>query len=416
MGDHGGQMRDIRAEVTVIGGGMAGLTLALALASAGLKVCVIERDDPVLWADQAFDGRVSAIAAGSRRVFEALDLWRAMAAAAAPILDIRVTDDDQPFFLHFDHGELGHEPLGHIVENRVIRAALLGAVDRFPSLVLMAPKGIAAIERDGRAAVVVLDDGQTVTAPLVVGADGRASRVREDAAINQTEWLYDQAAIVTTVNHQRPHEGVAEERFLAPGPFAILPMTDDADGCHRSSIVWTERRDLVPAFLDLGTADFNGALSERFGDHLGASAAVGPRWSYPLGLSLAEAYVADRLALIGDAAHGIHPIAGQGLNLGIRDAAALAEVVVDAARLGLDFGMKTVLEDYQRWRRFDNVALAGATDLLNRLFSNTFGPLRLIRGLGIAAVNRIGPARRLFMREAMGLAGDLPRLVRGEAL
>jgi 2-octaprenyl-6-methoxyphenol hydroxylase len=335
---------------------------------------------------------------------------------AAPILDIHVTDADQPFFLHFDHGELGQGPLGHIVENRVTRAALLGAVDRFPSLVLMAPKGITAIERDGRASTVVLDDGQTVTAPLVVGADGRASRVREGAGINQTEWLYDQAAIVTTVIHQRPHEGTAWERFLAPGPFAILPMTDDIDGRHRSSIVWTERCDLVPAFLDLGTADFNEAVSERFGDHLGAVAAAGPRWSYPLGLSLAEAYVADRLALIGDAAHGIHPIAGQGLNLGIRDAAALAETVVDAARLGLDFGMKTVLEDYQRWRRFDNVALAGATDLLNRLFSNTFGPLRLIRGLGVAAVNRFGPARRLFMREAMGLTGDLPRLVRGEAL
>jgi len=416
MGDHGGQMRDIRADVVVVGAGMAGMTLALALASSGLAVSVIERDDPALWADQAFDGRVSAIAAGSRRVFETLGLWRAMAAEAAPILDIRVTDDDQPFFLHFDHAELGQEPLGHIVENRVIRAALLGAVDRFPSLTLIAPKGIAAIARDGKAAVVTLDDGQTITAPLVVGADGRASRVREGAGINQTEWRYDQAAMVTTVIHQRPHEGVAWERFLTPGPFAILPMSDDDAGRHRSSIVWTERSDLVPAFLDLGTADFNGALNERFGDHLGDAAASGPRWSYPLGLSLAEAYVADRLALIGDAAHGIHPIAGQGLNLGIRDAAALAEVVVDAARLGLDFGMKTVLEDYQRWRRFDNVALAGATDVLNRLFSNSFGPLRLIRGLGLAAVNRFGPARRLFMREAMGLAGDLPRLVRGEAL
>jgi 2-octaprenyl-6-methoxyphenol hydroxylase len=416
MSDHAEKVGDIRAEVTVVGGGMAGLTLALALASAGLEVALIERDDPALWADQTFDGRVSAIATGSRRVFETLGLWPAMAAEAAPVLDIRVTDDDQPLFLHFDHAELGQGPLGHIVENRLIRAALLGAVDRFPSLALIAPRGIAAIERNGREAAVILDDGRAVTAPLVVGADGRASPVREGAGINQTEWRYDQAAIVTTVTHERPHEGVAEERFLTPGPFAILPMTDDDAGRHRSSIVWTERRDLVPALLDLGAADFNGALGERFGDHLGAVAATGPRWSYPLGLSLAEAYVADRLALIGDAAHGIHPIAGQGLNLGIRDAAALAEVVVDAARLGLDFGMKTVLEDYQRWRRFDNVALAGATDVLNRLFSNAFGPLRLIRGLGLAAVNRFGPARRLFMREAMGLAGDLPRLVRGEAL
>ncbi len=416
MGDRGEKMGDIRAQVTVVGGGMAGLTLALALASAGLEVCVIERDDPTAWADQAFDGRVSAISAGSRRVFETLGLWRAMAAEAAPIFDIRVTDDDQPFFLHFDHGELDQGPLGHIVENRAIRAALLGAVDRCGCLVLIAPRGITAIERDATAARVILDDGRAVTAPLVVGADGRASAVRDGAGINQTQWRYGQAAIVTTVTHQRPHEGVAWERFLTPGPFAILPMTDDDAGRHRSSIVWTERGDLVPAFLDLGAADFNGALGQRFGDHLGAVSASGPRWSYPLGLSLAEFYIADRLALIGDAAHAIHPIAGQGLNLGIRDAAALAEVVVDAARLGLDFGMKTVLEDYQRWRRFDIVALAGATDLLNRLFSNTFGPLRLIRGLGLAAVNRFGPARRLLMREAMGLTGDLPRLARGEAL
>ncbi len=407
---------DIQAEVTIVGGGMAGLTLALALASTGLKTCVVERDDPMLWADQAFDGRVSAISAGSRRVFETLGLWQAMAAKAAPITDIRVTDGDQPGFLHFGHGELGQGPLGHMVENRVIRAALLGAVDRFESLGLIAPRAIAGIERDEMQTTVLLNDGSAVTAPLVIGADGRGSLVREAAGINQTEWNYDQSAIVTTVTHQKPHEGVAEERFLTPGPFAILPMTDDEMGHHRSSIVWTERRHLVPAFLDLGDADFNEALGARFGDHLGTVSATGPRWSYPLGLSLAESYISDRLALIGDAAHGIHPIAGQGLNLGIRDAAALAEIIVDAARLGLDFGMLTVLEDYQRWRRFDNVALAGATDVLNRLFSSAFGPLRLVRALGLAAVNRFGPARRMFMREAMGLAGDLPRLVRGKAL
>jgi len=416
MGSDRERIREIRADVILVGAGMAGMTLALALASAGLKVSVIDRDDPMLWAAQAFDGRVSAIAAGSRRVFETLGLWPAMVAAATPILDIRVTDGDQPLFLHFDHDELGQEPLGHIIENRMIRAALLGAVDRFPSLELIAPKGIAAIARDGKAVEATLDDGQTIMAPLVVGADGRASRVRESAGINQTEWCYDQGAIVTTVVHQRPHRDVAWERFLSPGPFASLPMTDDEFGRHRSSVVWTERHELVPAFMDLGVSDFNDALAARFGDHLGVVTAAGPRWSYPLGLSLAEAYIADRLALIGDAAHGIHPIAGQGLNLGIRDAAALAEIVVDAARLGLDFGMKTVLEDYQRWRRFDSFALAGATDILNRLFSNNFGPLRLMRGLGLAAVNRFGPARRLFMREAMGLTGDLPRLVRGETL
>ena len=406
----------MRAHTTVVGAGMVGLTLALALASAGLPVIVVEREDPALWADEAFDGRVSAIAAGSRRVFETLGLWSGMAAHAEAILHIRVTDTESPVYLHFDHGELDQGPLGHMVENRMIRNVLMDMVAKTPSIRMMAPWGIAAINRTATSVEIALEDGDIIATPLVVGADGRGSLVRRSAAINQTQWRYDQAAIVTTVIHDRPHEGIAEERFLAAGPFAILPMTDDEDGCHRCSIVWTERADLVPAFMDLGVADFNAELARRFGDHLGDVKSTGPRWSYPLGLSLAESYVADRLALIGDAAHGIHPIAGQGLNLGIRDAAALAEIIVDARRLGLDFGMKTVLEDYQCWRRFDNTALAGATDVLNRLFSTDFAPLRVARGLGLAAVNRFGPARRLFMREAMGLTGDLPRLTRGEDL
>jgi 2-octaprenyl-6-methoxyphenol hydroxylase len=406
----------IRCDVAIIGGGMAGATLALALDSVGLDVAVIERDDPGGWVAPAFDGRVSAIAAGSRRVWESLGAWEAMAGDAEPILDIRVTDGDQPFVLHFDHQELRGGPMGHIVENRTIRAALLEAVRAARGVRLLAPRSVAAIDREGATASLALEDGSAVQALLVVGADGRGSPVRESAGINQTTWRYGQGAIVTTVIHERPHEGTAEERFLDPGPFAILPMTDDEDGRHRSSIVWTERADLVAAYLDLGEADFNAELASRFGDHLGGVRATGPRWSYPLGLNLAESYIAPRLALIGDAAHGIHPIAGQGLNLGIRDAAALAEVVVDARRLGLDFGMTTVLDDYQRWRRFDNVALGAATDVINRLFSNSLAPLRLVRGLGLAAVNRFGPARRLFMREAMGVAGDLPRLVRGEAL
>ncbi|MDH3242142.1 MAG: UbiH/UbiF/VisC/COQ6 family ubiquinone biosynthesis hydroxylase [Alphaproteobacteria bacterium] len=416
MNGDGQSGETVRCDVAIIGGGMAGATLALALQSVGVGVVVIERDDPGRWADQAFDGRVSAIAAGSRQVWQSLGAWEAMARDAEPILDIRVTDGDQPFVLHFDHQELGGGPMGHILENRRIRAALLDAVEAAPGIRLMAPRGVAGIERDAAAAVVTLEGGGAVQALLVVGADGRGSQVRESAGINQTAWRYGQGAIVTTVLHERPHEGTAEERFLDPGPFAILPMTDDEEGRHRSSIVWTDRADLVPAYLDLGASDFNAELAVRFGDHLGAVQATGPRWSYPLGLNLAESYIAPRLALIGDAAHGIHPIAGQGLNLGIRDAAALAEVVVDARRLGLDFGMTTVLDDYQRWRRFDNVALAAATDVINRLFSNPLSPLRLVRGLGLAAVNRLGPARRLFMREAMGLAGDLPRLVRGETL
>jgi 2-octaprenyl-6-methoxyphenol hydroxylase len=400
----------------IIGGGMVGLTLAVGLASAGLPVTVVERDDPALWTDEGFDGRASAIAAGSRRVFETLGVWPSMAPYGEAILDIRITDGLAPVYLHFDHGELDEGPLGHMVENRVIRGALMEAVMACPSINFVAPHNVAAMTRTATGIELALDDGTVIETPLLVGSDGRGSRVREWAGINQTQWRYSQAAIVTTVTHDQPHDGIAEERFLPAGPFAILPMTDDEQSRHRSSIVWTEREDLVPAYLGLSDADFNAELGARFGDHLGMVTAIGPRWSYPLGLSLAESYIADRLALIGDAAHGIHPIAGQGLNLGIRDAAALAETIVDAGRLGLDYGMKTVLEDYQRWRRFDNVTLAGATDILNRLFSTDWVPLRAARGLGLALVNRIGPVRRLFMREAMGLTGDLPRLVRGEAL
>ena len=409
-------LSDASESPVIVGGGMVGLTLAAALASAGMPVTVLEREDPGVWADEAFDGRVSAISAGSRRVYETLGIWPAMEPRAAAIFDIRVTDGDSPVYLHFDHGELDEGPLGHIVENRVIRSALMAAVSRSPSIKFVAPVNIDGLSRRPFGAQITLASGDCIDTPLVIAADGRGSRVRRSAGINQTEWRYGQSAIVTTVIHARPHEGVAEERFLPAGPFAILPMTDDAEGRHRSSIVWTDRDELVPAYLNLSEADFQRELAHRFGDHLGALSAAGPRWSYPLGLSLAETYIADRLALIGDAAHGIHPIAGQGLNLGIRDAAALAEVLVDAWRLGLDIGTGTALEDYQRWRRFDSVALAAATDILNRLFSNDLAPLRLGRGFGLAAVNRLGPVRRFFMREAMGLTGNLPRLVRGETL
>jgi 2-octaprenyl-6-methoxyphenol hydroxylase len=407
-------------DVVVVGGGMAGMTFAVALESAGITVTVLEQLDPAGFADAGFDGRVSALSLGSRQVLETIGLWEAMSQDAAPILDIDVTDGGTPAFLHFDHKELSPDsnaqPMGHIVENRVIRRAQMEKLPKLTGLKFMAPAVVKNIEREKTGARVSLEDGTVITARLVVAADGRASRLRKDAKINATSWHYDQSAIVTTVIHDQPHQGMAVEKFLAPGPFAVLPMTDDADGHHRSSIVWSDRSDLVPAFLKLNESDFNGELARRFGDHLGCVCATGPRWSYPLGLSLAETYIADRLALIGDAAHAIHPIAGQGLNLGIRDAAALAEVVVDASRLGLDIGMKTVLEDYQHWRGFDAVALAGATDILNRLFSTNNAPLRFFRGVGIDVVNAIGPVRRLFMREAMGITGDLPRLVRGDVL
>jgi 2-octaprenyl-6-methoxyphenol hydroxylase len=231
-----------------------------------------------------------------------------------------------------------------------------------------------------------------------------------------TRWDYPQCGIVCTVGHEKPHNGVAHEHFLPSGPFALLPMTDGADGGHRSSLVWTERRALVPAMMALSPAGFARELMRRYGDGLGSLRQVGGRWSYPLGLMHAERYVDRRLALIGDAAHVIHPISGQGLNLGLRDVAALAEALMDARRLGRDLGSAEVLARYQRWRRFDNSLLMVVTDGLNRLFSNDLAPLRLARDLGLAAVDRLPPLKRVFMRHAMGLVGDLPRLTRGQAL
>ena len=401
----------IETEVLVVGGGMVGMTLGCALADVGVAVTVVDRADPASMVDAGFDGRVSSIAYGSRRVLEAIGLWPALARQAEPILEIRVSDGDSPLFLHYDHAEIGDQPLGHIVENRTIRRALFDLAARHDRLRLVAPCAVDTVTRGAAGVAARLADGRKVRARLVVAADGRGSALRRSAGINVTTWRYRQTGIVCTVAHQRPHRGIAHERFLPAGPFAILPMTGD-----RSSLVWTERADLAPAMMALDDAAFGAEVARRFGEFAGRLEVVGPRWSYPLSLVHAERYVDTRLALIGDAAHAIHPIAGQGLNLGIRDVAALAEVLVDARRLGLDLGSATVIERYQRWRRFDSVVLAAATDGLNRLFSTDDPALRLVRGLGLAAVNRTAPLKRLFMRHAMGVVGTLPKLARGERL
>ena len=401
----------IETEVLVVGGGMVGLTLGCALADTGIAVTVVDREDPARVVDAGFDGRVSAIAYGSRRVLEAIGLWPALAAQAGPILEIRVSDGDSPLFLHYDHAEIGDQPLGHMVENRNARRALFDLAAHQDRLRLLAPSAVDTVTRGVAGVTARLADGRDVRARLVVAADGRGSALRRAAGINVTTWRYPQTGIVCTVAHERPHRGIAHERFLPAGPFAILPMTGD-----RSSLVWTERGDLAPAMMALDDAAFGAEVARRFGEFLGDLEIVGPRWSYPLSLVHAERYVDTRLALIGDAAHAIHPIAGQGLNLGIRDVAALAEVLVDARRLGLDIGASNVLERYQRWRRFDSVVLAAATDGLNRLFSTDDPALRLTRDLGLAAVNRVAPLKRLFMRHAMGVVGTLPKLTRGERL
>lgn len=403
-------------DVLIVGGGMVGLTLAVALAGAGLRVAVVDRTDPTTLIDAAHDGRTSAIAHGSRVMLQGLGVWSRMAAAACPIDDIRVSDGPSRLFLHYDHRDVGDDPLGYIVENRDIRMALLAQLQSLASLDLHAPARVTSLSRDPDGVVAVLDDGTALAAALVIGADGRASPLRSEVGIVCAEWRYPQTSIVCTVGHARPHRNIAHERFLPAGPFAILPMTDDPAGRHRSSIVWTEAASLAPALLALPAADFTVELARRFGDFLGALTVLGHRWSYPLSLLHAERYTDRRLALVGDAAHAIHPIAGQGLNMGLRDVAALAEILVDTRRLGLDIGAAPVLARYQRWRRFDNTVLMFATDGLNRLFSNDLAPLRLARDIGLAAVNATPPLKRLLMRHAMGVVGDLPRLIRGEPL
>ena len=399
-------------ELLIAGGGLIGMLLANACAGAGLRVAIADRQDPAAMLGEAFDGRCSAIAYGSHQVLNALGLWSEIAAKAAPILEIRVADDASPLFLHYDHRDLdAAAPLGYIVENRVLRRLLVERARSLGNLSFLAPVGVGSVETSPIAAVAALSDGRRVAARLIAAADGERSQLRHAAGIGIAEWRYPQTGIVTTVQHERQHCGIAVEHFLPAGPFAILPMTG-----NRSSLVWTEQAELAPRLVGLPDADFAAEIAARFGDFLGAVEPVGPRWTYPLGLMLAERYVADRLALVGEAAHVIHPIAGQGLNLGIRDVAALAELVIDARRLGLDIGNAEMLARYQRWRRFDALALAAVTDGLNRLLSNTVPPLRLARDLGLAAVHRLPALKRLLMRDAMGLVGDLPRLVRGEPL
>ncbi len=416
-------------DVMIGGGGMVGLTLALALARGGLRVAVADAAPKSAVLDEAFDGRVSALSFSAVRMMQALGVWPHLAAHAQPINDILVTDAalDRAaslFSLHFDSREVD-EPLGHIVENRYIRAGLFAACEAIPGLSLVAPATLSDLETDAQGVSGKLagktSAGKTLRARLAIAADGRDSALREAMGLGVVRWSYPQTGIVATVEHERPHHGIAYEHFLPAGPFAILPMTSASSSegskkANRSSLVWTERAELAPHLMKLPDREFNAELSRRFGAHLGKTKALGPRWSYPLAFHLARGYVRPRFALAGDAAHGIHPIAGQGLNLGLKDAAALAEIVLDGARLGLDIGGLDLLKRYERWRRFDSFTLAAATDALNRLFSNDIAPLRALRDLGMGMVDAIAPARRFFMRHAGGDIGKLPRLMRGEAI
>ena len=429
-----------RFDLVIVGAGLNGSLLALAAGEAGLSTALIDRVPLTTLSQAGFDGRTTAVAYTSQRLFAAVGVWDEVAGDAEPIRDIRISDAGHDgkasrFFLHFDHREAADEgadertdrgtggaaaaPMGWIVENRFLRAALLRRLAACRNVELIAPDEVTDSSRTLDKAEVTLKSGRRIAARLIASAEGRSGSMREEAGIGARSWSYNQIAIVLVAQHERPHRGVAQEKFLPGGPFAILPMTDGPShdgkgGEHRSSIVWTERADLARRLLELDPPRFQAEFARRFGDHLGAVAPIGPRWWYPLGLVHAERYVDTRLVLVGDAAHGIHPIAGQGYNLGVRDIAALVEVLVDAKRLGLDVGSADTLERYAQWRRADNLAMVAATDLLNRLFSNDFGPLRLARDLGLATVNRVPQLRRFFVRHAMGLVGDLPKLIRGE--
>ncbi len=403
-----------RTEVAVGGAGFAGLALAIALRQALGDPFAVTVIDPTLAHAQSKDPRASAIAAAARRLFEAIDVWDAVAPKAQPILDMVVTDsklDDavRPTFLTFGGDVEEGEPFAHMVENRHLVDAL--ATKARDLGVDLRAGAVAGFENAGNGVDVSLADGEVISARLLVGADGAHSLIRERAGIANHGWSYDQSAIVTTVAHEREHNGRADEHFLPAGPFAILPLTG-----KRCSIVWTENTREAQRIVALPDDEFHKELEKRFGLQLGELKVIGPRRAFPLGLFTARTFIGERLALIGDAAHIIHPIAGQGLNMGLRDVAALAEAIADAARLGLDPGGPDVLERYQRWRRFDTMTMGIATDGLNRLFSNHSDVLRLARDIGLGLVERMPALKRMFIREAAGFTGDVPKLLKGEAL
>ncbi len=399
-----------RFDICVVGGGMSGMTTALAMAKAGFRTALVERVPRQTVLESSFDGRVSSISWGSKLVLERLGAWRDVVPHAQPILDIRVSDRQSPFFLHYDHRDVGDHPMGWIMENRFIRQALDGAVGRARRIHPLCAR-VAAMECGDTGATLSLDDGAMLRCSLVIACDGARSALRTMAGIDAWRHDYRQTAIIATVRHARPHNGVAHERFLAGGPFAILPLPGE-----RASIVWTEDRDIAERVLELEHGMFAEELAWRFGDFLGPLEVTGPVLDHRLSLVVAHRLTGRRMALVGDAAHAIHPIAGQGFNLGIRDAAVLAEVAADMARLGLGPGDGAVLAAYARRRRVDTAMLVAMTHSLNRLFAMRSPPVALARGLGLALVGSMKPVRRLLIRDAMGVAGRLPRLMTGERL
>jgi 2-octaprenyl-6-methoxyphenol hydroxylase len=401
------------ADILIVGGGLNGPALALALAQGGLTSAVIDARPAPARAEKGFDGRAYALAVASRRLLTAIGVWAEVAGQAQPILQVKASDGRAgqgaaPLFLHFDAAEMEEGPMGHMLEDRYLYAAFRRAMEDTPGITLLPGETVVAQVTGGALARLTLASGRVLAGRLVVGCDGRGSGTAVRAGIARQGWAYGQTALVTAVDHDRPHHGVAHQFFMPEGPLAILPLPG-----NRSSIVWTEGEARAGVIQALPDEAYLQALRPRLGDLFGEVRLAGERFTYPLSLSLADAWVAPRLALAGDAAHGVHPIAGQGLNLGLRDVAALAEVLVTAARRGEDIGALDVLQRYQQWRRFDTTALALGMDAVNRLFSNDNPLVRLARDIGMGAITRTPALRRGFMRQAAGLTGDLPRLLQG---
>ncbi len=396
----------MEADICVVGAGPVGATLACRLAAAGLRTVVIDHAPLPPMEHPAFDGRAYAIAAGSRRLLEEAGVWDRLPFVPCPILDIRVSDgrvgrQASRLFLHFDHAEADQGPFGWMVEARSLRVALNQQLHALPTLTVLAPAHATA-ERTADGAVVQVEGGPAIRCRLVVAAEGRRSPLREAAGIPVTRLAYRQSGIVTAVAHEKPHDGTALEHFLPSGPFAQLPMQGTEEAANISAIVWTERSSLAPRMMALDDGCFAREIARRLGGHLGAVRPIGRRWVYPLSAMHAQRYVDTRLALVGDSAHGVHPIAGQGLNLGLRDAIVLAELLLDAQAAGADPGAHGLLAAYQARRRPANLAMLATTHALDRLFSTDIGIVRAVRDIGIAGVNRLPPLRRALMRQAMG--------------
>jgi 2-octaprenyl-6-methoxyphenol hydroxylase len=399
-----------RADVIIFGGGMIGLALASALDSSGVSTIVVDPADPAPRTEAAFDGRTSAVSSSSMRMLQTIGVTNHLREPGCPIWRIAVADGLEPGGLHFDSDD--GEPLGWMHENRHLRAALQTRAEAGPSTWLLWKSRVTNVERGDYGVIVALEDGRKLRAPLLVAADGRNSATREAAGIRIARWKYNHQAIVSVLRHERPHENVAYEIFFPTGPFALLPMTDDSGG-HRSAIVWSVPNDDATGWLALHDDDFAGEAEAAMGGFLGKIEMLAPRSSFPLGFHHAAQITAKRLALVGDAAHAIHPIAGQGLNLGFRDVASLAEVLVEGARLGLDLGDQQLLDRYQRWRSLDALSVAFATDSLTRIYAVPGKTASAVRRFGMRLIDRVSPLKNRLMSEARGTSGDLPLLLRG---